>query len=194
MEERLHQPMRVSDLTHIPERRQDWVAEPKADGHRMMTYRFMARVILLSRHGGNYATYAPKVVDQMPDALGTTEAVLDGELVAYDIDGRQNHHRVRSRDSILFYYPFDILQVQRKHGKDRDLTQQPWSERRKILEDVVIPQPNIQLMPYSEDLDEMVQRAHELGFEGVVLKRKNSRYVPGARSHDWQRLKFPDYE
>ncbi len=91
------------------------------------------------------------------------EAVLDGVIVA------------------ATYIAFDLLYLDGK-----DLTGRSFVERRRLLEDAVVPSDRIQVSPMTEgEGTTLLQAAREQGLEGVVAKRLASTYQPGAVSEDW---------
>src|SRR5690606_16678432 len=65
----------------------------------------------------------------------------------------------------------------------------PWSARRSALEDLLEGVPRVQVSPVFDDGAQLLAATHEQGLEGVVSKRRSSRYAAGSRSADW--LKFP---
>lgn len=114
---------------------------------------------------------------------------VDGELVALGPDGRPDFSLLHNADrdgahAHLRYMVFDLLRL-----GDRDLTAEPWSTRRELLdhmgdtEHVVVPPA------YTGSFDHAWRAAEELGLEGVVAKRTDSAYAPGERSSAWLKVK-----
>jgi bifunctional non-homologous end joining protein LigD len=141
---------------------------------------------LLSRNGKNFTkrfTLIARSLEKRPD-----ETVIDGEIVAFDSEGRpsfnvlQNH---RNRETELQFYVFDLLIL-----RDKDLVQQPLEKRRELLRTKVMPRLPDSIR-YSETLQaspaELIEAVREQGFEGIVAKRRDSLYEPGRRSGAWQR-------
>ena len=119
-------------------------------------------------------------------------AILDGELVALDADGKPDFPLIcecvlQRRYAIpLTYMVFDVLSVQ-----GESVIAQPYSERRRILEDLQLEGPQWRT-PHAFDDGEALWEAvcaHEL--EGVVAKPRRSRYMPGERG--WIKTKNRDY-
>jgi ATP-dependent DNA ligase len=165
-----------------------WSYELKFDGYRALGMKAAGRIQLLSRNGKNFTkrfTLIAQALEKLPD-----ETVIDGEIVAFDSEGRpsfnvlQNH---RSRETELQFYAFDLLLL-----RGKDLTQQPLEKRRELLRTKVIPRlPDT--IRYSETLQaspaELIEAVREQGFEGIVAKRRDSLYEPGKRSGAWQKMR-----
>lgn len=175
----------VAKLPEGPE----WTYELKFDGYRALGLKRDRHARLLSRNGKDCATRFASIaraLEALPD-----ETVIDGEIVAYDADGRpsfsvlQNH---LSDNPQLHPYAFDLLVLQGK-----DLTKEPLEKRRALLRRKVMP-----LLPdsirYSETLEgsaaEIVEAVREQGLEGVVAKRRDSLYEAGKRSGAWQKMRI----
>lgn len=172
-----------------------WSYEFKWDGVRALLDITAAGVRIVSRNGNEVSTAYPELVAV---ATEQEDALLDGEIVAF-VDGRPSFERLQSRmhvrskkdaarlagESPVAFVAFDLL---RRFGVD--LAARPWQERRATLERWLGANPAWTVSPSFDDAAaiEQVSRAH--GLEGVVAKRVDSRYHFGARSNDWQKLKF----
>jgi bifunctional non-homologous end joining protein LigD len=132
--------------------------------------------------------------------LGSRSAILDGEIVALDEDGRPNFATLSSRlhvtsksviEKLRFSIPASFFAFDLLYLEGRSLTQLPYDERRSALESLTLQgeafatPPSITKTAGSKVLD----IARERGLEGVVIKRRNSRYSPGSRSGDWIKVK-----
>jgi ATP-dependent DNA ligase len=116
--------------------------------------------------------------------------VVDGEIVALDGTGRPTFNLLqhsRSQASRICYFIFDLL----VYG-NRDLTQLPLIERREILNSALkLQSPKIRITQYVETSAEtMLRSARKQGLEGVVAKRKDSRYEAGKRSGVWAKFRL----
>jgi ATP-dependent DNA ligase len=104
---------------------------------------------------------------------------IDGELVALGANGHPDFNLLqnfRSAESHIVYYAFDILV-----HKNRDLTQLPLSERRKILAKVIEPCEHVELSVVSDQsAAEMLKFVKKTGLEEIVAKRRDSVYQPGC--------------
>jgi ATP-dependent DNA ligase len=121
----------------------------------------------------------------MPD-----ETVVDGEIVALDESGKPSFNALQNYSSAgatLHYYVFDLLML-----NGRDVTIEPLEKRRALLEERVLPQLDepIRYSPVLEGrLNDLTQSVKMQGLEGLVAKRRDSRYEPGQRSGAWQKMR-----
>lgn len=158
-----------------------WVGEPKIDGWRALVRVDAGRVYVRSRHGTELTDRFPELAELAagPDLL------LDGELVVYDRHGRPDFHALAARASPerrAQLAVFDLLEVD-----GRWLGDQPWERRRARLEHLDLPAV-ARPVPIGP-VDMLWQTTAELGLEGVVAKRLDSRYTPGRRASSWIRAK-----
>ena len=131
--------------------------------------------------------------------LGAVDAVLDGELVAFDENGLPSFERLQQRihqtdESVVrrrmkshpvTYVIFDLLYLD-----GRDLSEQPYGRRRELLESLDLSGPSWQTPAYSTGhTKELLAASAEQGLEGIVLKRLDSSYAPGKRGGAWLKVK-----
>ncbi|MCW2971794.1 MAG: ligD [Thermoleophilia bacterium] len=182
----------------LPPHLDRWAAEVKWDGVRALAYVEGGRVRLESRNGNDLTDQFPEIA-RMGRAMGSTEAVLDGELVAFDAAGRPSFQQLQSRLGVtsastvrtrmksvpVTYVAFDVLQLD-----GRDLHDEPYEARRNLLRAALEDGDNWQV-PASHDGAgaELLESVVALGMEGVVLKRLGSPYREGVRSGDWLKVK-----
>jgi bifunctional non-homologous end joining protein LigD len=115
--------------------------------------------------------------------------VIDGEIVVLNDKSQSDFGALQNwrseADGPLIYYIFDLLWLD-----GRDLTGLPLSERRALLRSVT---PDDDIIRYSESFEtggkEFFAKAQQLGLEGIMAKRTDSLYIPGARSRDWLKIK-----
>jgi ATP-dependent DNA ligase len=156
-----------------------WVYEPKWDGFRAIAFVDGGDVYLQSRNGRPLTRYFPEL--QFPQG----RYVLDGEIVLFDAQGRQDFdalgqriHPAKTRIDMLAeqtptrFVAFDLLALD-----DAVLFELPQAERRDRLT-TVVDKP-VDLTPSSEDPAEAEPWLH--GAEGVIAKRQDARYCPGER-------------
>ena len=181
-----YEPMLLTATDALPDG-EDWVFEPKLDGYRVVAYVTSERTRLRSRQGNSLNDYFPDVVQQLPDALLGHAAVVDGEIVGFDQEGRHNLRTVRQRTSRITYYIFDMLELD-----GEPLIFKSWQARRDLLESNVEQQASIEVCPNFTygDRDALLIAAQGLALEGIVAKRVGSHYRSGRRSRDWLKLKF----
>lgn len=175
---------------------EDWQFEPKWDGIRAIAV-CGEETRLMSRNDHDITVAYPEL-HRLHDRVVALDAMLDGEIVAFD-DGVPSFQRLQQRMHLrderrieqmtkevpVAYIVFDVLYLD-----GADLTVQPLDQRRRILEDIIVPTETFQISPVTEsDGVVLLQAASQQGLEGIVAKRRASRYTPGARSRDWLEIK-----
>ena len=175
-----------------------WSYELKWDGVRAVAYVSGGRVRLLSRNDLDISRSYPEV-RALGEALGSMQAVLDGELVSFDERGRPSFSRLQERMHVndsaaaarlasrvpVVYLLFDVL-----HLDGRSTLDLPYAQRRELLDGLALGGAAFQTPPAFEGPGADVLRAsRENGLEGVVAKRQDSAYRPGRRSPDWRKVK-----
>ena len=172
-----------------------WSYEFKWDGVRALLDITDRGARLISRRGNDVSAAYPELLTL---AAEQEDALVDGEIVAF-VDGRPSFERLQARmhvrargeaarlavDAPVTYVAFDLL---RRYGVD--LTARALHERRATLERWLGELDGWTVSPSFDDAvaTEAVARSH--GLEGVVAKRLDSPYRPGARTSDWQKLRF----
>ena len=167
----------MARLTEGPQ----WVYEIKLDGYRTIAVMRQA-VNLFSRRRKSFNRQYPHIVEALSGLPEGT--VLDGEVVAQDDAGRPNFNLLqhsRSQSSRIRYFVFDLLVY-----KNRDLTELPLSERRKLLQGILPVSPRIAISEQFEvSASEIIAAVRQQYLEGVVAKRKDSLYEAGERTGAW---------
>ena len=176
-----------------------WIFEPKLDGFRALVLKRGGDVRVLSRTGKDMTDRLPSLVEEVSQ-LQPEELVIDGELVAAGDNGLPDftllqrtmglHRLPGATDSFsetgpVTYYPFDLLYVD-----GTDVTGLPLIERKALLSRSVLAGDALRLMEYVEaDGESFFEAAVRMGIEGMVGKRRDSRYEQGARSPAWLKVK-----
>jgi DNA ligase D-like protein (predicted ligase) len=140
-------------------------------------------VRLLSRRNKSFNHQYTDIVEALDELPENT--VVDGEVVALDESGRPNFNLLqnfRSEASRIHFFVFDLLVYE-----GRDLTRLPLIERRDIMRSrLKFDSPRIRISDSFEvSSAEMLHSVRTLGLEGIVGKRKDSRYESGKRSGAW---------
>ena len=166
----------------------EWVYEIKLDGYRALAFNSNGKLALYSRNRKSFHRQYRHIFDALQELPENT--VVDGEIVALDDKGIPNFHLLqhsRSQASRICYFVFDLLIYQ-----NRDLTQLPLVERREILKSVLkFQSPLVRIAQYFEtSAAAMLESAAEQELEGVVAKRKDSRYEAGKRSGAWSKYRL----
>jgi bifunctional non-homologous end joining protein LigD len=172
----------------------DWLLERKFDGERCVARKDGASVRLESRTAKELTNTYPEVRAAVA-SQGDREVLLDGEVVAFD-GAQTSFSRLQQRlgvtnasAELVAAYPvvfcvFDLLELD-----GDDLRGRPLLERRARLEDAVRPSAALQLSEaWRGDSQRRFERACRSGWEGLIAKRAEGRYVAG-RSRDWLKLK-----
>ena len=181
------QPMAARVVDELPEGA-DWMYEVKFDGYRALLLKHGARVQIRSRNDKDLtATYSS--VTSAATRLHAAQAVLDGEIVAVDAHGRPSfqalqHRSAHPRHTVVFY-AFDLL-----HLDGEDLTGRPLEERRAQLPQVLNGSGILLSIALPGTPGQVIKAVQALGLEGVIAKRKSSRYIPGERNTSWVKLKL----
>jgi bifunctional non-homologous end joining protein LigD len=175
----------------------DWMWEPKLDGYRVLAFIGGNEVKLRSRRGLELAPSFPRLVEELR-GQAVSGMVLDGEIVALDAAGKPSFNALQNRvqlkaprelaaadrDAPVVFYCFDLL-----HFAGVDLRRSPYSDRRRYLAQCLLPSPLVRLVHASEDGVALHAAAMASGLEGVIGKRKDSRYESGKRSGLWLKIK-----
>jgi bifunctional non-homologous end joining protein LigD len=175
-----------------------WTYEIKWDGIRALASVEGGRVHLESRNGLDISAAYPEVRALGRD-LGARTAVLDGEIVAFDDEGRPSFEQLQSRSGLrdepavrrarrstpVVYAIFDLLFLD-GHSTMR----RPLSERRPMLESLGLQGPAWRVPAAHADGDALLEAARSRGLEGIVAKRLDSYYEPGLRTGAWIKVRL----
>lgn len=185
------EPMKATIGRTLPEG-SEWLYEIKFDGIRALALKDGSKVELLSRTR-NLLTQRYKLIAEEIGQLPAKEAVLDGEIVVLDQNGRssfqllQAYQQPGGQKLPLLYYAFDTLQLE-----GRDLKGLPLITRKAILEKLLPPE--LSRLRNSGGIDAsteaVVSAMKAQGLEGLVAKLKDSKYQPGRRSPAWIKYKW----
>jgi bifunctional non-homologous end joining protein LigD len=186
----------LATLVDRPFSRPGWLFEPKLDGERCITYKSNSTLELYSRNQNSLNAIYPELLEALK-RQPVDSCILDGEVVAFEPGTqRTSFHRLQGRMQArsaspllqanipVFYYLFDLLSL---HGNDlRGLTLQ---ERKRILQKTLRWKDPLRFSTHRETEGErFYKKACQLGWEGLIAKRMDSRYS-GGRSRDWLKLK-----
>jgi bifunctional non-homologous end joining protein LigD len=186
---------RAGEMPHEPAR---WSFEVKWDGVRALAYAKPGRLKLESRNGNDITAGYPEVRGLI-DQLGMREAVLDGELVAFDKDGRPSFGRLQERMHVregralarlqksvpVVFAIFDLLYLD-----GESLLALPYAERRARLVELELNGAAWRVPDnHPGEGARLLAATAAQGLEGIVAKRLDSRYEPGSRNGAWLKLK-----
>lgn len=198
-----HAPRRFSPMLatpgSLPPDPEHWWFEFKWDGVRAVGSVKEGRLCLESRNGAVLTDRYPELAG-LAQAVPARAAVLDGEIVALDAEGRPSFHALQHRMHVasplkarelarrgpVVYMIFDLL-----HLDGRDLCDRPYRERREALEGLGLAGPCWTVPSvYPEEGRALLEAARRMGLEGIMAKRPESLYRPGQRTADWRKVKL----
>jgi bifunctional non-homologous end joining protein LigD len=186
---------RTGDLPADDDR---WAYEIKWDGVRAIAYVDGGRLRLEARSGRDITPRYPEL-RELGRALAGREAVLDGEVVAFDPEGRPSFQRLQSRMHLtsehavrrlsqsdpVHYMIFDLLWLD-----GHSLMDLPYTERRERLTELALAGPTWQTPAgHVGDGAALLEASRAQGLEGIIAKRLDSKYTPGRRTHSWVKVK-----
>jgi bifunctional non-homologous end joining protein LigD len=165
-----------------------WVYELKLDGYRAIAFKRNGAVHLRSRNDHDFNARYPAVVKALATLPDNT--VVDGEIVAFDQEGRPSFNVLQNYGSsaaAVVYYVFDVMVL-----AGEDVRREPLERRRALLETKVLrrlPEPVRYSAPLDAELPVLIQSVKAHGFEGLVAKRNGSLYEPGLRTGAWMKMR-----
>jgi bifunctional non-homologous end joining protein LigD len=192
------EPMLAKLAKELPRDDSAYAYEIKWDGIRAILYSESGRVRIESRNLKDITSRWPEL-RALGRELGSRDAILDGEIVTLDEQGRPSFQRLQSRMHLASesavrrrmkevpaaYMVFDLLYLE-----GRSLMDLPYVERRELLGELDLNGPTWKTPAYHRgDGDKLLEAAAAQGLEGVVAKRLDSRYVPGRRGDAWLKVK-----
>jgi bifunctional non-homologous end joining protein LigD len=165
----------------------EWLFEVKWDGYRAIVDLHGGEASLTSRKGNDLTERFRSIASAIERAMKTPDCVLDGEVCALDEEGRATFSAMQQGKSGTRYVfvAFDVLEVE-----GEPLIDLPLSERHERLA-ALLDRRNrvVQLSEAFEDGQALFKAAQDQHFEGIVAKKRDSRYVPGKRTRDWLKIK-----
>jgi bifunctional non-homologous end joining protein LigD len=166
----------------------DWIFELKYDGYRAIAFVNGGGTKLVSRRGLEYRRFED-LRSEISLELNADDAILDGEIVKLDSEGRPVFIDLMRRRGPFVFVAFDCLAV-----NGRDVRRLPLLERKKLLRAIVTCRSSVVLCA-----DHMRRRGRDpfaevcrQDLEGVVAKRANGAYDPAAMP-GWLKIKNPEY-
>ncbi len=165
----------------------DWIFEIKWDGYRAIAEINSSRNKLYSRNGLTFDKAYPKVFEALKSFK--KKAVIDGEIVVFDEQGKPNFQKLQNYKNndkyAIHFYAFDCLEANGKSITDLSVI-----ERKKILQSIL---PKSDVIHYCDHVDgegkALFQEMRKMGLEGMIAKRKDSKYYIGKRTSEWLKIK-----
>jgi bifunctional non-homologous end joining protein LigD len=187
----------LAKLSTLPADESQWAFEVKWDGVRAIAHSEPGRLHLLSRNGNDVTAAYPEL-RALNSALGSHRAILDGEIVAFDGEGKPSFQLLQTRMHLrgdtavrrqaqsapVTYMLFDLLWLD-----GHSLMALPYTERRARLEALELDGPRWRIPDaFVGEGSALLRATRESGLEGVIGKRLDSRYVSGRHSA-WTKIK-----
>ena len=178
--------------------RPEWLFEIKWDGYRAIAFIEGGKVRLVSRNQNDLTPRYPELKD-LPKFVRAKNAILDGEVVALDEDGRASFSLMQQRtgfradgrrgaanaDVPVLYYAFDLLYLD-----GEDWRRVPLEERKRKLAEVMIVGDSLRYSDhYQEQGKALFKIAQQKGLEGILAKRSSSFYEE-RRTREWLKIKI----
>jgi bifunctional non-homologous end joining protein LigD len=162
----------------------DWLFEVKWDGYRALCLFENNSVRFMSRNKKELTKRFPEL-STIHHALKAKSAILDGEIVGLDANGKPCFEDLQNRKKCaIVYFAFDLLML-----NHNDLRGKPLSARKNALKKIIRPAPNLRLTEYVvAEGEELFVAVSKLGLEGVVAKKIDSLYL-GGKTKDWLKIK-----
>ena len=174
----------------------EWFFEIKWDGYRSVAFIENGKARLMSRNHNELTGRYPEL-HALPAAVKARNAILDGEVVALDEQGRASFSLMQQRTGIrqhgrtkaanpdipIVYYLFDILYLD-----GYDLHKVSLVERKQLLKHVLTTSDLIRYSDHFDNGRTLFAAAKQNGLEGIVAKRRESCYEE-RRSSEWQKIK-----
>jgi bifunctional non-homologous end joining protein LigD len=176
----------------------DWLFEIKWDGYRAITFIDNGKVRLVSRNQNELTQRYPELKD-MAESVNAKSAILDGEVVALDADGRASfslmqqrtgfrpggHRAAAKADVPVLYYAFDLLYLD-----GYDWRRMPLEERKGKLVTILKGGDALRYSDHFEAQGKALFKiARDKKLEGILAKKRNS-YYEERRSREWLKIKI----
>jgi bifunctional non-homologous end joining protein LigD len=177
----------LATLVDKPPAEEGWQYEVKWDGYRALAYLKKDTVELRSRNNKSFDKKFYPVYKALQE--WGINAIVDGEIVVIDEKGQSSFGDLQNwrseADGQLIYYLFDLLWLEGK-----DLMELTLTERRDLLKSLA---PEEGILRISENFQtsgkEFFAAAQKMGLEGIIAKKGDSLYTPGARTREWLKIK-----
>jgi bifunctional non-homologous end joining protein LigD len=175
----------------------EWIAQIKWDGVRMLVYYDGDEVRLINRRLHDRTKQYPELLE-IQQYCKAASIVLDGEIIAFD-QQKPSFHEVMKRESLrksqsielaisrtpITYMIFDILMY-----NDTWVCNQPLAARQQLLQEWISPLPNVQITQSFSDGNQLYEVMQQHGMEGIVCKDLTSTYAIGGKDKRWQKKKI----
>lgn len=166
----------------------EWQYELKLDGYRALAIKTAGKIQLRSRNNKDFANRfraIAEALEKLPD-----ETVIDAEIVAFDESDRPSFNALQNYGSSkvpVYFFGFDLLML-----AGRDIRSEPLEKRRELLRTKVLSKLKdpIRYSPsLASGLEDLIESVREHKLEGLIAKRRESRYESGQRTGAWLKMR-----
>ncbi|MGH7629567.1 MAG: non-homologous end-joining DNA ligase, partial [Gemmatimonadales bacterium] len=187
----------LAETADAPFTRPGWVFELKLDGYRVLAGKEGGEARLLTRNGNDCGASFPEI-ERAVRALPLDRAIVDGEVVALDAEGKPSFQRLQGRAKVtrsidvhratvetpVTLFAFDLLAAE-----GHDLRSLPLTERKALLRRLLPPAGIVRYLDHFEREGEaLFAQVQARGLEGIMAKRADSPYRAG-RSSAWLKMR-----
>jgi bifunctional non-homologous end joining protein LigD len=181
------EPMLLLRTEKLPDDAKRWAYQLKLDGYRAIAFKSGGRLHLRSRNDNDFSGRYPAVMRGLAGLPDDT--VIDGEIVALDEHGRPSFNALQNfvPGTVVQFYVFDVMVL-----CGRDVRGETLESRTRLLVQKVVPalqEPVRYAGELQASLRDLIHSVKAHGFEGLVAKRRSSRYEPGLRSGAWMKMR-----
>jgi bifunctional non-homologous end joining protein LigD len=177
---------------------EDWLFEIKWDGYRAIAFIENGKVKLVSRNQNDLTPRYPEL-KELPQSIHAKTAILDGEVVALDDEGRASFTLMQQRtgfrpggkraaakaDVHVLYYAFDLLYLD-----GFDWRRVPLEQRKEKLQSLLVAGDSLRYSDhYAAQGKALFDVAREKKLEGILAKKRNSFYEE-RRTQEWLKIKI----
>ncbi|MEM4733191.1 MAG: ATP-dependent DNA ligase [Candidatus Bathyarchaeia archaeon] len=173
--------------------------EYKYDGARVQIHKRGSDVHIFSRRLTDVTRSLPEVVEAVKANVNAHEAILEGEVIAVDHGGRpipfqhlmRRFKRIREVQDTAEEIPVALYLFDTLYLNGKSLISLPYVQRRRILAENSggIPLTKQVITTKKEEAEAFLKEAIDTGHEGIMAKKLDSPYVPGARGKRWFKIK-----
>jgi DNA ligase D-like protein (predicted ligase)/DNA ligase D-like protein (predicted polymerase)/DNA ligase D-like protein (predicted 3'-phosphoesterase) len=187
----------LSETRNDPPNGEEYIFELKWDGIRALITYEEGKMKIHTRNQHDVTIQFPELLEG-EKAFRATNAVFDAEIVSLDKEGKPIFKKVinrlmtrgetniqkLSRTAPCYCYVFDCLYLD-----GRSLISEPLTKRKAWLKDAIRFDTPYRVSEFVEDGESLFRAAGEHGLEGIMAKKRDSRYLPGRRSDCWFKIK-----
>lgn len=189
-------PFEPKDVDKIPYGDQ-WIAQVKWDGVRVLTYYDGEEVRLFNRRLNERTLHYPEL-STIKSYCTANSVILDGEIISLGSNGKPSFHEVMRRDAIrrmdrvkevqkyvpITYMIFDVV-----YSNGQWLNKRSLKQRIDILSNIIIPGDHVQLVPSHHDAETLFDVIEQQEMEGILIKDLSSKYYINGKNDRWQKKK-----